>query len=33
LQHPEVGVYFRKYLDNLQIGWSGKERRAENLKR
>ncbi len=27
LQHPEVGVYFRNYLDNLQIGWSGKERR------
>jgi UTP--glucose-1-phosphate uridylyltransferase len=31
LQHPEVGVYFRNYLDNLQIGWSGKERRAANL--
>jgi UTP--glucose-1-phosphate uridylyltransferase len=33
LQHPEVGVYFRNYLDNLQIGWSGKERRAERLAR
>ena len=31
LQHSEVGVYFRNYLDNLRIGWSGKERRAENL--
>ena len=31
LQHPEVGAYFRNYLENLQIGWSGKERRAENL--
>ena len=31
LQHPEVGAYFRNYLDNLQIGWSGRERRAENL--
>ena len=31
LQHPEVGVYFRNYLDHLQIGWSGKERRAEKL--
>ena len=28
LQHPEVGVHFRNYLDNLQIGWSGKERRT-----
>ncbi|MDB5745129.1 MAG: galU [Polaromonas sp.] len=28
LQHPEVGAHFRNYLDNLQIGWSGKERRA-----
>jgi UTP--glucose-1-phosphate uridylyltransferase len=33
LQHPEVGAYFRNYLDHLQIGWSGKERRAENLER
>ena len=33
LQHPEVGVYFRNYLDNLKIGWSGRERRAENLRR
>ena len=32
LQHPEVGAYFRNYLDNLQIGWSGTERRAVNLK-
>jgi UTP--glucose-1-phosphate uridylyltransferase len=31
LQHPEVGAYFRNYLENLQIGWSGRERRAENL--
>lgn len=31
LQHPEVGAYFRNYLDNLQIGWSGKERRKERL--
>lgn len=29
LEHPEVGVYFRNYLDNLQIGWSGKERRKQ----
>jgi UTP--glucose-1-phosphate uridylyltransferase len=28
LQHPEVGAYFRNYLENLQIGWSGKERRV-----
>ena len=28
LQHPEVGAYFRNYLDNLQIGWSGTERRV-----
>jgi UTP--glucose-1-phosphate uridylyltransferase len=27
LQHPEVGAYFRNYLENLQMGWSGKERR------
>ena len=27
LQHPEVGAHFRNYLENLQIGWSGKERR------
>ncbi|MGC1174393.1 UTP--glucose-1-phosphate uridylyltransferase GalU [Polaromonas sp.] len=31
LQHSEVGAYFRNYLENLQIGWSGKERRKENL--
>lgn len=31
LQHPEVGAYFRNYLENLQIGWSGKERRKPNL--
>ncbi|MES2977307.1 MAG: UTP--glucose-1-phosphate uridylyltransferase GalU [Pseudomonadota bacterium] len=30
LQHPEVGAYFRNYLENLQIGWSGKERRKSN---
>lgn len=29
LQHPEVGVHFRNYLDNLQIGWSGRERRKQ----
>lgn len=28
LQHSEVGAYFRNYLENLQIGWSGKERRV-----
>jgi UTP--glucose-1-phosphate uridylyltransferase len=28
LQHPEVGAYFRNYLENLQIGWSGVERRV-----
>ncbi|MEO8014848.1 UTP--glucose-1-phosphate uridylyltransferase GalU [Polaromonas sp.] len=33
LQHPEIGAYFRNYLDHLQIGWSGKERRAENLQK
>ena len=33
LAHPEVGEHFRNYLDNLQIGWSGKERRAEKLAR
>jgi UTP--glucose-1-phosphate uridylyltransferase len=27
LQHPEVGAHFRHYLENLQIGWSGQERR------
>ncbi len=27
LQHPEVGAHFRNYLENLQIGWSGQERR------
>ena len=32
LQHPEVGAYFRNYLDNLQIGWSGTERRANTPK-
>ena len=31
LQHSEVGGHFRNYLENLQIGWSGKERRAANL--
>jgi UTP--glucose-1-phosphate uridylyltransferase len=31
LQHSEVGAYFRNYLENLQIGWSGKERRKQNL--
>jgi UTP--glucose-1-phosphate uridylyltransferase len=31
LQHPEVGAHFRNYLENLQIGWSGKERRADKL--
>ena len=31
LQHSEVGAHFRNYLENLQIGWSGKERRASNL--
>jgi UTP--glucose-1-phosphate uridylyltransferase len=30
LQHPEVGAHFRNYLENLQIGWSGKERRLVN---
>ena len=32
LQHAEVGAYFRNYLDHLQIGWSGRERRKDNLK-
>ena len=32
LQHPEVGAYFRNYLDNLQIGWSGTERRVATSK-
>ena len=27
LQHPEVGAHFRNYLEHLQIGWSGQERR------
>lgn len=27
LQHSEVGAHFRNYLENLQIGWSGRERR------
>lgn len=31
LQHAEVGAYFRNYLENLQIGWSGRERRKQNL--
>ena len=31
LSHHEVGAYFRNYLENLQIGWSGKERRANQL--
>ncbi len=30
LQHAEVGAHFRHYLENLQIGWSGKERRKAN---
>jgi UTP--glucose-1-phosphate uridylyltransferase len=30
LEHPEVGAYFRNYLENLQIGWSGKERRKSS---
>ncbi|MEO7886990.1 MAG: UTP--glucose-1-phosphate uridylyltransferase GalU [Polaromonas sp.] len=29
LQHPEVGAHFRNYLENLQIGWSGRERRKQ----
>jgi len=29
LEHPEVGVHFRNYLENLQIGWSGRERRKQ----
>ena len=28
LQHPEVGAHFRNYLENLQMGWSDKERRG-----
>jgi UTP--glucose-1-phosphate uridylyltransferase len=32
LLHSEVGAHFRNYLENLQIGWSGKERRVANLK-
>ena len=31
LEHAEVGAYFRNYLENLQIGWSGRERRKPNL--
>ena len=31
LQHPDVGAYFRNYLENLQIGWSGRERRKTAL--
>jgi UTP--glucose-1-phosphate uridylyltransferase len=31
LEHAEVGAYFRNYLENLQIGWSGRERRKTNL--
>jgi UTP--glucose-1-phosphate uridylyltransferase len=30
LEHPEVGAHFRNYLENLQIGWSGQERRKPN---
>ncbi len=30
LQHPEVGAHFRTYLENLQIGWSGRERRKQD---
>jgi UTP--glucose-1-phosphate uridylyltransferase len=30
LKHPEVGAHFRNYLENLQIGWSGRERRKQN---
>jgi len=30
LQHPEVGAHFRNYLENLQIGWSGQERRKSH---
>jgi UTP--glucose-1-phosphate uridylyltransferase len=29
LDHPEVGAHFRNYLENLQIGWSGRERRKQ----
>ncbi|WP_411879078.1 UTP--glucose-1-phosphate uridylyltransferase GalU [Polaromonas sp. YR568] len=29
LEHPEVGAHFRNYLENLQIGWSGRERRKQ----
>ena len=31
LLHSEVGAHFRNYLENLQIGWSGRERRVANL--
>ena len=30
LEHPEVGAHFRNYLENLQIGWSGRERRNQS---
>lgn len=33
LQHPEVGVHFRNYLEHLQLGWSGEERRVANQRR
>jgi UTP--glucose-1-phosphate uridylyltransferase len=29
LEHPEVGAHFRNYLETLQIGWSGRERRKQ----
>ncbi len=29
LDHAEVGAHFRNYLENLQIGWSGRERRKQ----
>jgi UTP--glucose-1-phosphate uridylyltransferase len=31
LQHSDVGEHFRSYLEGLQLGWRGKERRAEKL--
>ena len=33
LQHPEVGAHFRNYLEHLQLGWSGEERRVANQRR
>ncbi|HYW56708.1 MAG TPA: UTP--glucose-1-phosphate uridylyltransferase GalU [Polaromonas sp.] len=30
LQHADVGGHFRNYLENLQIGWSGRERRMQD---